>query len=168
VRFSRSLSIAGLAFGLLPPLSAQQPSQASPQTPSQTPSLTARQRTIVDLLTSMFAAAEIDDTAKFDSLLAPGFYMYDNGRRFDGDAIMGFIKSAHAAGMKYEWNVTAPDVHITGKTAWIAYVNRGSVTDAKGAKQDLTWLESADFVQQNGSWKLVFVQSERAPAAAQR
>jgi hypothetical protein len=157
LRFSRSLSIAGLVFGLLPALGAQQPSQA----PSQTPLMTAREKTIVDVLTTMFAAAEVDDTTKFDALIAPGFYMYDNGKRFDGDAIMGFIKSAHAAGMKYEWNVTAPDVHITGKTAWIAYVNRGAVTDPKGAKQDITWLESADLVQQKGAWKLVFLQSER-------
>jgi hypothetical protein len=42
----------------------------------------------------------------------------------------------------YEWNVTEPDVHISGDTAWIAYVNKGSITDASGtAKQN--WLESA-------------------------
>jgi hypothetical protein len=64
--------------------------------------------------------------------------------------------------MKYEWNVTSPDVHITGKTAWIAYVNHGSITDAKGAAQSITWLESADLVKQHGVWKLVFLESERA------
>jgi Domain of unknown function (DUF4440) len=154
LRFLRSVSIACLALGFLPSLHPQQLSQAK--------SLTADQNRVVDVLTSVFAAAEADDTAKFDSLLAPGFYMFDNGKRFDGDAIMALIKSAHAAGMKYEWNVTSPDVHITGKTAWIAYVNHGSITDAKGAAQSITWLESADLVKQHGVWKLVFLESERA------
>lgn len=36
----------------------------------------------------------------------------------------------HAAGKRYEWNVTEPDVHISGNTAWIAYANKGSITDA--------------------------------------
>ena len=135
---------------------------------AQQPPISAGQKQIVDVLGSVFAAAEADDTAKFDSLIAPGFYMFDNGKRFDGDAIMSFIKSAHAAGMKYDWNVTSPDVHITGKTAWIAYVNHGSVTDAKGATQTITWLESADLEKQHGVWKLVFLESERAPATAQK
>ena len=153
MRFSGCISVVVLAFGFVPLISAQ--------LPPQTPSLSADQKQVVDALGSMFAAAEADDTAKFDSLIAPGFYMFDNGKRFDGDGIMGLIKSAHAAGMKYEWNVTSPDVHITGKTAWIAYVNQGSVTDAKGATQKITWLESADLIKQHGAWKLVFLESER-------
>jgi hypothetical protein len=31
-----------------------------------------------------------------------------------GDSIMAFIKAQHAAGKRYEWNVTEPDVHISG------------------------------------------------------
>ena len=27
---------------------------------------------------------------------------------------MAFIKAQHAAGKRYEWNVTEPDVHISG------------------------------------------------------
>ena len=46
---------------------------------------------------------------------------------------MALIKAQHAAGKRYEWNVTEPDVHISGNTAWIAYVNKGSITDASGA-----------------------------------
>ncbi len=28
-------------------------------------------------------------------------------------------------GRRFEWNVTEPDIHIDGDTAWVAYVNRG-------------------------------------------
>lgn len=156
MRLRSCISIGSLALGFLPSIHAQQQ--------PQTPSLSADQKQVVAVLGSVFAAAEADDAAKFDSLIASGFYMFDNGKRFDGDAIMGLIKSAHAAGMKYEWNVTEPDAHITGKTAWIAYINRGNVTDAKGTTQNIVWLESADLEKQHGVWKLVFMESERIPA----
>ena len=53
-------------------------------------------------------------------------------------------------------------VHISGDTAWIAYVNKGSITDASGtAKQN--WLESAFLEKQAGNWKIVFMHSTRVP-----
>ena len=73
---------------------------------------------------------------------------------------MAFIKAQHAAGKRYEWNVTEPDVHISGDTAWIAYLNKGSITDASGtAKQN--WLESAFLEKRAGNWKIVFMHSTR-------
>ena len=134
---------------------------------SQQRSLAPDQMQIVSILTTMYAAAMADDTARFDALIVPGFYMFDNGKRFEGDAIMGLIKSAHAAGMHYDWTVTEPDVHVTGKTAWVAYINRGIITDAKGNTQKMVWLESADLVKQRGVWKLAFLESEPAPALSQ-
>src|SRR3977135_1589792 len=113
--------------------------------------LTSDQRQIVDTMSAIFAAARTDDVAKFDSVIASDFYIFDGGTRFNGDAIMAFIKAQHAAGRRYEWNVTEPDVHISGDTAWIAYVNKGSITDASGtAKQN--WLESAFFERRAGNW----------------
>jgi ketosteroid isomerase-like protein len=119
---------------------------------------------VIDTVSTIFAAALTDDTAKFDSVIAPDFYIFDGGVRFNGDALMAFIKTLHAAGKRYEWNVTEPDVHISGDTAWIAYVNKGSITDASGTrKQD--WLESAFLEKQAGNWKIVFMQSTRVPPA---
>lgn len=120
---------------------------------------------IVDIVKTVFVAAGADDVAKFDSLIAPGFYLYDGGVRFDGDSIMGLIKRLHAAGARYEWNVTQPDVHVTGSTAWVAHVNRGSVTDSSGSTKPVTWLESAFLQKDGGGWKIVFMHSTRAPAA---
>jgi hypothetical protein len=98
------------------------------------------ERQIVDTVSTIFAAALTDDVAKFDSVIASDFYIFDGGARFNGDSVMAFIKAQHAAGKRYEWNVTEPDVHISGDTAWIAYLNKGSITDASGtAKQN--WLE---------------------------
>jgi Domain of unknown function (DUF4440) len=128
-------------------------------------STSAEQEKIVATVGTIFTAALTDDFAKFDSVIAPGFYIYDGGARFNGDSVLNFIKAQHAAGKRYEWNITEPDVHIDGNTAWMAYVNRGKITDASGTV-DQRWLESAVLQRQKGEWKIVFMHSTRVPAAA--
>jgi len=115
---------------------------------------------IIDTVSTIFTAARVDDTAKFDSVIASDFYIFDGGARFNGDTIMAFIKAQHAAGKRYEWNVTEPDVHVSGDTAWIAYVNKGSITDASGTTKQ-NWLESVFLEKQAGNWKIVFMHSTR-------
>src|SRR5258707_1866689 len=87
--------------------------------------LTADQTQIVDTVKTIFAAAMTDDVTILNTVIAPDFYIYDGGTRFNGDGIIALIKAQHAAGKRFEWNVTEPDVHISGNTAWIAYVNKG-------------------------------------------
>jgi ketosteroid isomerase-like protein len=118
-------------------------------------------------VSTIFTAARADDVAKFDSVIAPDFYIYDNGARFNGDTVMALIKQLHAAGKRYEWNLTQPDVHISGNTAWIAYVNQGSISDASST-MDQTWLESAFLQKQGGVWRIVFMHSTRVPRASQQ
>jgi hypothetical protein len=125
---------------------------------------TSDQVQIIDTVSTIFSAALTDDVAKFDSVIASEFYMYDGGVRFNGDSVMALIKAQHVAGKHYEWNVTAPDVHISGKTAWIAYVNKGSITDASGTVKQ-NWLESAFLQKRAGTWKIVFMHSTRVPMA---
>lgn len=117
---------------------------------------------IVQTIRSMFAAATNDDVKAFDALLEPGFYMYDNGQRFDSDAIMKLIAGAHAKGAKYVWAVTQPDVHVHCDEAWIAYVNDGSVQmDPAAAPTAVKWLESAVLHRDAGKWKVEFFHSTR-------
>jgi hypothetical protein len=97
---------------------------------AQQKALTNEQTQIVDTVNTMFAALRTDDAAKLNSIIASDFYMFDGGARFNGESIMALIKAQQAAGKRYEWSVTEPDVHISGDTAWIAYVDRGSITDA--------------------------------------
>ena len=127
---------------------------------------TSDQRQIVDTISTIFVAARTDDVAKFDSVIASDFYIFDGGTRFNGDTIMGFIKAQHAAGRRYEWNVTEPEVHVSCNTAWIAYTNKGSITDSSGTMNQ-KWLESAFLEKQAGSWKIVFMHSTRVPTQPQ-
>ncbi|HWA94646.1 MAG TPA: nuclear transport factor 2 family protein [Terracidiphilus sp.] len=130
---------------------------------AQQPTLSRNQQQIVDKVKAIFVAAQTDDFAKFNSLVLPGFYMYDGGKRFDGDAILKLISDLHRKGFRYDWNVTDTDVHIEGKTAWVAYVNRGSVTDPQGKVMEMRWLESAFLEKHDGVWKIAFFHSTRAP-----
>ena len=124
--------------------------------------LSADQKMVVGAVSTMFAAAGTEDVAKFDSAIAPGFYIFDGGSRFNGEALMELLKKEHAVGKRYEWNVTEPDVHIRGDTAWIAYVNRGSTSDGFGTTIQ-QWLESAFLQKQGRNWKIVFMHSTRVP-----
>jgi hypothetical protein len=133
---------------------------------AQQKSLTPDQQQVVDTVSTVFTAARADDVAKFDSVIASDFYIFDGGARFNGNSIMALIKAQHAAGKRYEWNVTEPDVHISGNGAWIAYVNKGSIIDASGTVNQ-NWLESAFLEKQAGAWKIVFMHSTRVPAAPQ-
>ena len=65
---------------------------------------------------------------------------------------MTHIKTLLAAGKRYEWSVTEPDVHISGNTAWIAYVKGASPMPP--AQPNQTWLESAVLQKQAGNWKI--------------
>ena len=129
--------------------------------------LTTEQTQIADTVSTIFIAARADDVAKFDSVIASDFYIFDGGARFNGNSIMSFIKAQHVAGKRYEWNVTEPDVHISGNTAWIAYINKGSITDASGTTVNQNWLESAFLQKQAGVWKIVFMHSTRVPMTTQ-
>jgi ketosteroid isomerase-like protein len=138
-----------------------------PAAKAQQKVLTDDQRQILDTVNTIFTALRTDHAAKLNSLIAPDSYMFDGGHRFNGDAIMALIKAQHVAGKRYEWNVTEPDIHISGNTAWIAYVNNGSITDASG-RMDQQWLESAFLEKQAGTWRILFIHSTRVPSAENR
>jgi len=127
---------------------------------------TADQNRIVDTISTLFTAIGTDDVAKFNSVTASDFYIFDGGVRFNGEDLIALIKAQHAAGKRYEWNVTEPDVRISGNTAWIAYVNKGSITDTSGTTNQ-QWLESAFLQKQGGIWKVVLMHSTRVPTPPQ-
>jgi ketosteroid isomerase-like protein len=117
---------------------------------------------VTEAVRSFFVAAAADDLDKLHAVTTPDFYAFDAGGRFTRDALMDLIKGAHAAGKVYVWTVNEPEVHISGETAWITYVNRGSVKDASGTKE-VTWLESAVLQKDKGVWRIHFFHSTRVP-----
>jgi hypothetical protein len=119
---------------------------------------------VAETLRTFYVAATNDDLALFHTVAAADFYAFDGGRRYDGDALMGMVKTAHAAGRKLVWTVNDPKVVMDCRTALITYVNHGSATDTTGTKE-VTWLESAWLEKGAGGWKMRFFQSQRAAEA---
>jgi Domain of unknown function (DUF4440) len=97
-----------------------------------------------------------------NTVIAPDFYIYDGGARFNADGIATLIKAQQAAGKRFQWKVTEADIHISGSTASIAYVNKGSINSASGTTNQ-KWLESAFLEKQAGVWKIVFMHCTRVP-----
>ena len=121
------------------------------------------QEKVTEALRLMYVALTNDDPDQFRAVTSPDFFTYDGGMRMSGDELMALIKDAHAAGKVYVWEVTEPQVRIDGQTAWVTYVNRGSLQDATG-KKDLTWLESAILRKEDDTWRIEFFHSTRAPS----
>lgn len=118
---------------------------------------------VVEAVRMMYAAAMNDDLAQFRAVTAPDFYAFDAGKRMTGDQLMEFVKHAHAAGKIYVWQVTEPQVYVHGQTAWITFVNRGSLQDSEG-KKILSWLESAVLRKDKNTWRIHFLHSTRVPS----
>jgi hypothetical protein len=118
---------------------------------------------VTEVLRTMYVVAMKNDVAGFDALLAPGFFMYDNGHRYEGDEIMTKVMPGYTQkGFKFVWSVQEPVVEVDCNTAWITYVNKGSVTMPDGTKADMSWLESAVLEKRDGRWLLRFFHSTRA------
>ena len=132
--------------------------------PSGRQSPSAEEKQVIDAMQSMFAALAAKDPAKFRGLVTPDFYAFDGGKRFYGDALVELIQKAQADGTVFVWSVTEPSVHVDGNTAWITYVNEGSIQNSSGTKK-MTWLESAVLrkAKENGVWRVQFLHSTRTP-----
>jgi ketosteroid isomerase-like protein len=156
-RYFRFLFAVGFAFASFALISAGKAQKDSPM---------SNQKQIIGAVNTMFAAVGADDRQQLNSVVAPDFYIFDGGVRLSADSLLTLMRAQYAAGKRYEWNVTDPDVHVSGNTAWIAYTNRGSIYDGAGSANQ-EWLESAFLEKQAGTWKVVFMHSTRVPMVSQ-
>jgi ketosteroid isomerase-like protein len=118
---------------------------------------------IVKTLEQMFSAGQHADLDRFHAATTRDFYAYDNGKRFDGDALMETIKQYQAKGYQYIWSVTEPQVHVNCDLAWVTYVNKGSIRQPDGTLTSMTWLESVVMRWDGKAWKVGFLHSTRVP-----
>ena len=118
---------------------------------------------VVKTMTDMYAAGTVDDGARLAAIFTPDAVEFDGGERFTGSALWDLIKMLHGKGMRFVWTVQDTDVHFACDTAWIDYINRGSVFDGK-VTMPVTWLESAVLLHGKTGWRIRFFHSTQAPA----
>ena len=155
IRFLFAAFLTFVSFALISTAKAQEDSPVSDQ------------QQIVKAVNTVFAAIRTADSQELVSVVTADFYIFDGGVRLNAESLMALMKAQYAAGKRYEWNVIDPDVHVTGNTAWIAYINKGSIGDAAGST-DQEWLESAFLEKQAGIWNIAFMHSTRVPMTSQR
>lgn len=116
----------------------------------------ADQGQIEAVINQIFVAAKTSDLKLWHDSITPGYFMFDNGQRYQGDEIIVDIQKAQAAGHVLVWKPT--DFHVTAdcQMAWMTEVNVGSI-DGKPT----TWLESAALKKVDGHWRVSFFESER-------
>jgi hypothetical protein len=146
--FISTLSLPALAQGATRP--AADSAACAPQAPSE---VSAR-------VEAMFAALKASDDKAMDAILAPDFYAFEGGRRFDRASLVEVIHSAIKAGKTYQWSITQPEAHATCHLAWITYRNQGQITDGENV-QAVSWLESAVLRESHGHWLIAFLHSTR-------
>jgi len=117
---------------------------------------------VVEVVRQMYAALQKDDAAAFERRVTPDYFAFDGGARFTAASLVALIKDAHAQGMKFEWTVVAPEVHVSCNQAWLTYTNLGSIETAKG-KNPSEWLESAILEYADGAWRIRFFHATRVP-----
>jgi hypothetical protein len=110
---------------------------------------------VVDTTQSLLTAMGQQNLDQFHHVTCPNFYLFDNGKQLPGDEVMNLIKQAHASGISFVWQVTQPQVHIDGNTAWITYVDPVSITSATGKKNE-NLLESAVLNRTQDGWCMRF------------
>ena len=96
-------------------------------------------------------------------MTTPRFYAFDGGDRYDGTALVDFVRTAHAKGVTLNWSIGRLDTQRRCDIAWSAWVNSGSVGTLPELKP-VRWLESAVLVHRDGRWKIDFFHSHRATA----
>ncbi len=117
---------------------------------------------VVKTMTDMFAAFTVDDGAKSAAIFTPDAVEFDGGERFTGSGLWDLIKTVHVKGIRLVWTVQDADVHFACDTAWIDYINRGSVFDGK-TTMPVTWLESAVLLYGKTGWLIRFLHSTQVP-----
>jgi len=122
---------------------------------------------VADVIRKLLAAMSKLDLSTFRSLVTPGFYCFDIGKRFNADGLMEMFGAAQQDGKKFLWSVTEPDVHIYDDCAWISYLNVGSIQiSAVADATPMMWLESAFLQRSEKGWKVAFFHSTRAASVA--
>ena len=147
--FSVFVALVPLVFTMA--VSAQ---MSAPSTMALRPESSKIARTIQD----MFSAAERADVEAFDKVTEPNTVFLEGGKQMGRDAIFALVTAHPPGGMKMQWSVTEPDVHVTGNTAWISYIDQGLLTNDNTVKH-LTWLESAVLEKAGARWRIVLFHS---------
>jgi ketosteroid isomerase-like protein len=115
----------------------------------------------VQTVRQLYAAVTRGDTAAVSRMFAPGFYVFDHGRRMTGAELASQVDEIRKQKIPYIWTVEDAEGHVTCDTAWVTYKNRHiPIPGSNVLPKD--YLESVVLIWLDGDWKLRFFHSTPA------
>jgi len=118
---------------------------------------------MVAAIEQVMAALGANDHSRLDELLCEDFHAFENGVHMTRQELLDLMGGFYAAGKRYRWSVTSPQIEVQGNLGAVVYVNVGSITDAPGTEPiAMSWLETVLLRGQGPRWRLAFLHSTRA------
>lgn len=129
--------------------------------------MTTDQQTAVETIERMYAALGVDDRPGLDGMLSEDFHAFENGVAMSGRELLDLLSQDYAAGKRYRWSVTEPQVEIDGDFGAVVYVNHGSIVESAGTEPiPLSWLETVLLRRDGARWRVAFLHSTRTKATS--
>ena len=129
--------------------------------------LNSEAQELVGTIERVQSALAANDRARLDELLCHDFHAFENGVHMSGQELLEVMSKYHAAGKRYKWSVTSPQVEVQGNLGVVIYENHGFIVEARDAKPVAqSWLESVVLRRQGSAWRLAFLHSNRTARAA--
>lgn len=108
------------------------------------------------VISGYFEAIKNKDLAGMNALTTADFMLFEGGKAWNNDSLYYYIKSNPP--FKPNWTFDFKRITIDESTASVVYHNHG-VFILDTLRQEMDWLESANFVKENGTWKMSLLHS---------
>jgi hypothetical protein len=116
---------------------------------------------VAQAVKAFYISLQTDDPLRVQELTTPDFFAYDGGMRFTAASLTQYLSEARARRMKFDWNLSGFNTHVSCDEAWTAYRNIGGIGDPDHYTS-IVWLESAALARVGGRWRVQFLHSSRA------
>jgi len=155
--FDATLALAWLVIASLVPGCGGTPPRARSQcAPSPRDAVEVAQA-----VKAFYISLQTDDPLRVQELTTPDFFAYDGGMRFTAASLTQYLSEARARRVKFDWNLSDFNTHVSCDEAWTAYQNSGGMGDPDHYTS-IVWLESAALARVGGRWRVQFLHSSRA------
>ena len=105
-----------------------------------------------------FEAISTNDPAAADAVCTADYTLLENGLFWNNDSLFAMAGPMFDQGATITYRFEGFQTTIKGNFAWTLYHNYGLMTMG-GVETPLHWVESANFVYEDGTWKMALLHS---------
>ena len=117
-------------------------------------------KAVQEAINTFFKAFSETDFNYIQETSTKDFLLLEQGMIWNLDTLQNILSKPKPAGYTRKNRFDFFETRITGKKAWVGYLNHADIESAAG-KRKIHWLESAVLVKEKNSWKLEMMHSTR-------